>query len=283
MNRLLIVSFTLVFASSCYQPSDGLARLEELYPTPPPPAPVDPGAPDDLGTPMCAGLGGSWAVRLVQPATISPLGQPWDLQLYDLFLAKLSTDGARMELRFCNQDVSIFADGEPLTLGQPKTPQALKDALYATPFEVPVTGSSLDSTQLAWLWGVQNLADPLNDALPTKQDFATSDKDFDQDNDGNPGVTVDVVTPAGKRYMVRRAKLSFGAGAMTIDNKWLTGKLSSQVEEIALGATNSQLETAAPLTMKDDQVVFQFRCVGATYTCASHTKDHRIIFKDAPK
>lgn len=283
MNRVLISCLSLALISSCYQPSDGLERLEELYPTPQP-KPVDTTCGEaNLGEQMCLGLGGNWAVRLVQPATISPLGQPWDLKLYDLFLGKLSSDGSQMELRFCNQDVSIFADGEPLTLGQPKTPQALKDALYATPFEVPVTGSSLDSTQLAWLWGVQNLADPLNDALPTKQDFATSDKDFDQDNDGNPGVTVDVVTPAGKRYMVRRAKLSFGTGAMTIDNKWLTGKLSSQVEEIALGATNSQLETAAPLTMKDDQVVFQFRCVGATYTCASHTKDHRIIFKDAPK
>lgn len=282
MNRLLIVSFTLVFATSCYQPSDGLARLEELYPTPQPKI-VNPDDPDDLGTPMCSGLGGNWAVRLVQPATISPLGQPWDLQLYDLFLGKLSNDGSNMELRFCNQDVTIYADGQQLTLGQPKTPQALKDALYATPFEVPVTGSSLDNTQLAWLWGVQNLADPLTDALPTKQDYATSDKDFDQDNDGHQGVTVDVVSPPGQRYMVRRAKLSFVSGALTIDNKWLTGKLSSSVEEIALGATNSQLETAAPLTMKDDQVVFQFRCVGATYTCASHTKDHRIIFKDAPK
>jgi hypothetical protein len=283
MNRHFIACVSLALVSSCYQPSDGLERLEELYPTPQP-KPVDTSCGEaNLGEQMCLGLGGNWAVRLVQPATISPLGQPWDLKLYDLFLGKLSSDGSQMELRFCNQDVSIFADGAPLTLGQPKSPQALKDALYATPFTVPVTGSKLSDTQQAWLWGVQNLANPLTDALPTKQDYMSSNTEFDQDNDSHPGVTVDVVSPPGQRYMVRRAKLGFGEGKLSIDNKWLTGKLSSSVEEIALGATNAQLETAAPLTLKDDQVRYEFLCVGATYTCASLISDHQCRFKSAPR
>jgi hypothetical protein len=179
--------------------------------------------------------------------------------------------------------VTIYADGAELNLGQPKSPTKLKDALFATPFAIPVTGSKLNDTQQAWLWGVQNLVDPLNDPLPTKQTYMTSNTVFDQDTDGNPGVTVDVVLPAGQRYMVRRAKLSFGEGKLSIDNKWLTGTLSSSVEEIALGATNAQLETAAPLTMKNDQLRYEFLCVGATYTCESLIADHQCRFKNAPR
>lgn len=282
MNRLLITSLVVAFSASCAMKSDGLERLEELYPTPQPKV-ENPDAPDDLGTPMCTGLGGNWAVRLVQPATIAPLGEPWDLELYDLFLAKLSSDGTAMELRFCNQDVTIYADGQQQTLGQPKTPQALKDALYATPLLLPVTDGALTAPELAWLWGVKDLSDPLNDALPTKQTYQSDTHVFDQDSDSHPAVTVDVVSPAGQRYMVRRAKLTFGASKLTLNNQWVTGALTSKVEEIALGASSTLLETAAPLTMKDGQSAYQFRCVGAAYTCASHTRDHRIIFKDAPK
>lgn len=283
MKRLLTLCLSLAFTASCNLQSDGLERLEELYPTPKPTPPKPPDAPDDLGVQACNALGGNWAVRLVQPSTIAPLGEDWDLELYDLFLARLSNDGTAMELNFCDQDVTIYANGQLQTLGQPKTPQALKDALYATPLRVSVAGDSIDAPELAWLWGVENLADPLNDPLPTKQDYTTNPHDFDQDNDGHPGVTVDVVSPQGQRYMVRRAKLTFGPSTLHVGNKWVTGKLTSKVEEIALGASSSLLETAAPLALKENETTYQFMCVGASYSCKSHIKDHRYWFKNAPR
>lgn len=283
MNRhwLSLVS-ALALASSCGWKSDGLGRLEELYPTP---QPMDAGSgPIDLGTPMCSGLDGTWAVRLVQDASISPLGTPWKMTLIDLFLAQKSSAGTEMELRFCNQDVSIVASGQATNLGKTEVPAALKTALYATPLKVPLPGDgTFQAGELAWLWGLENLANPLTDPLPTKDNYMGDARVIDQDGDSQPGVTMHILSPMGDRYMVRRAALTFAKGNLSLNNLWLTGVLTSRIDESALGATNNLLLTPAPITVNADGTVYQFRCVGQTYTCASLEKDHAAVFKDAPK
>ena len=64
--RVLIL-ICVVVGAGCGWKSDGLERLEELYPTPKPP---DGGTmmtgTVDVGVPRCQGFAGTWAVRLVQ-------------------------------------------------------------------------------------------------------------------------------------------------------------------------------------------------------------------------
>ncbi len=276
---LLLLLATL----SCGEHSDGLERLEALYPTPKPKTeeerPID-----DIGTPMCNGLDGNWAVRLVQKGTIEPLGQPWDLTVTDLFLASKSQAGTEMQLRFCNQDVAILADGKRTTLGQPETPATLKSALYLHPLRVPLPGDgTFAARDVVWLWGLEGLANPLTDALPTKADYQGDARVIDQDNDSFPGVTVNVLSPSGQRYMVRRGIFTFEPGRLALSNQWLTGVLVHQLTEHALGASNTTLETAAPITPRAEGTMYQLRCVGSTYTCASLEKDHAALFKDAPR
>jgi hypothetical protein len=282
MNRQWpgLVAFALL-ASSCGWKSDGLERLEALYPTP---QPVDAGTtPVDVGTPRCSGLDGTWAVRLVQEATISPLGTPWKMTIIDLFLAQKSSAGTEMELRFCNQDVTIVASGQPSNLGKTEVPAALKAALYAAPVKVPLPGDgTFHAGDLAWLWGLEGLANPLTDPLPTKDDYLGNPHVVDQDDDMQPGVTMHVLSPPGDRFMVRRAVLSFAQGRLSLDNLWLTGVLTSRIDESALGATNNLLLTPAPITVNAAGTKYQFRCVGQTYTCASLERDHRAVFRDAP-
>lgn len=283
MNRYWIgLVASALLASSCGWKSDGLERLEELYPTP---QPVDAGTnPIDLGTPMCSGLDGTWAVRLVQDASISPLGTPWKMTLIDLFLAQKSSAGTEMELRFCNQDVTIIASGQPSNLGRTEVPAALKSALYDAPFRVPLPGDgTFHANDLAWLWGLEGLANPLTDPLPTKDNYMGDPHVVDQDGDSQPGVTMHILSPAGDRSMVRRAALSFAQGNLSLNNLWLTGVLTSRIDESALTATSPLLLTPAPITVNAAGTVYQFRCVGQTYTCASLEKDHAAVFKDAPK
>ncbi|MEW6435166.1 MAG: hypothetical protein AB1730_27005 [Myxococcota bacterium] len=272
----------LALASSCGWKSDGLERLEELYPTP---KLMDGGTgPVDIGTPNCSGLDGTWAVRLVQGATISPLGAPWDMTLIDLFLARKSSAGTEMELRFCNQDVTIVASGQATNLGKTEVPAALKTALYDAPLKVPLPGDgTFEASNLAWLWGLENLADPLTDPLPTRDNYLGDPNVVDQDGDSQPGVTMRILSPPGDRYMVRRAVLSFAKGDLSLNNQWLTGALSSRIDESALGATNNLLLTPAPITVNADGTKYQLRCVGQTYTCASLERDHRAVFRDAPQ
>lgn len=281
-RHLFLVVSLGVLAASCGWKSDGLERLEELYPTP---QAVDAGSgPIDIGTPMCTGLGGTWAVRLVQKATIAPLGQPWQMTLIDLFLAQQSQAGTAMELRFCNQDVSIIASGQATNLGKTQVPAALKSALYQAPLEVPLPGDgTFHAAELPWLWGLQNLANPLTDPLPTKDNYMGDPRVVDQDVDTQPGVTMNILSPQGDRYMVRRAALAFADGTLSLDNQWLTGVLTSRIDESALGATNGLLLTPAPITVLAEGTVYEFRCVGATYTCEALARDHAELFKNAPK
>jgi hypothetical protein len=281
-RHLFIVLALGVVAASCGWKSDGLERLEELYPTP---EPVDAGSgPVDIGTPMCTGYGGNWAVRLVQKATIAPLGQPWNMTLIDLFLAQKSQAGTSMDLRFCNQDVTIVASGQSTDLGKTQVPAALQTALYAAPLSVPLpSDGTFHASDLPWLWGLKDLANPLTDPLPTKDNYVGDPRVVDQDTDTKPGVTMHILSPMGDRYMVRRAVFSFANGTLSLDNQWLTGGLTSRIDESALGASVSLLLTPAPITVLADGTVYEFRCVGATYTCESLARDHRLVFKDAPK
>jgi hypothetical protein len=276
------LAVALAFASSCGWRSDGLERLEQLYPSP---KPVDAGeAAFDLGSPRCSGLDGRWAVRLVQDATIAPLGAPWKMTIIDLFVAQRSASSAAMELRFCNQDVSILASGQATNLGRTEVPAALKAALAATPLAVPLPGDgTFRADELAWLWGLQGLSQPLTEPLPTRGDFMGDARVVDEDGDGQPGVTLRIVSPMGDRQMVRRAALTFQQGTLSLNNQWLTGGLTSRIDESALGASNNLLLTPAPITVNADGTRYQLRCVGEAFTCAALERDHVAIFKDAPR
>lgn len=280
MSRLLLV--LVVALGGCGWKSDGLERLEELYPTRVP-AVVDAGSgPIEIGAPKCSGFDGRWAVRLVQQGSIAPLGEPWGMGVTDLFLADSS--GQSFSLQFCDQQVVITTSGGATDLGRSKVPAALQAALARNPVTLALPGDGTFSANgLVWLWGLRGLANPLTELLPNKDDYLGDTRVWDQDEDGKPGVTLGILAPAGDRYMVRRAVWSFAPGKLTFDNQWIAGALTAAITEGGLDATNALLLTPAPITPKAAGSVYQLRCVGATYTCAALSVDHPQLFKDAPR
>ena len=283
--RLLLAAMAALALTACGWKSDGLARLDELGP-PAAAAGPDTGShgPIDLGSPQCRGLGGNWALMLVEPGTIAPLGEPWKLTVTDLFLARTEAGARAVELTFCDQVTRIVTSGGATDLGRSKVPDALRAALAKAPVVVALPGDgTFQATDQVWLWGLRDLPNPVTDALPTKDDFASDPHLWDQDGDGNPGVTMNILAPAGDRYMVRRARWTFAPAHLTLDNAWLTGTLTASIEENALGASTALLLTSAPITPKADGAVYQFRCVGSTYTCPALAQDYAELFKDAPR
>jgi hypothetical protein len=278
--RLAAIALVLC---SCGWKSDGLERLEELYPTK---APVIPDAGStaviDLGTPKCSGFDGTWAVRLVQKGNISPIGEAWGMVVTDLFLA--DSAGQTFSLRFCDQQVAITTTTAATDLGRSKVSAELQATLARSPVVLALPGDgTFRATDLVWLWGLTGLASPLTDALPNKDNYAGDARVWDQDSDGKPGVTLGILAPAGDRYMVRRAVWSFAPGKLTFDNLWITGALSAAITESGLDATNALLLTPAPITPKAEGSVYQLRCVGSTYSCGALAVDHPQLFKDAPR
>ncbi len=270
---------------------DGLARLQQLHPAPPAPAaasgagcglPDAPGATTTAPSSGCLGLlSGQWAVRLVQFANISPLGPPaWNLTISDLFLASLSGDKASLQLAFCDEETALTDDtGSPQTLGQNTIPPALAKALAAAPFVVPLPGDgTLHAGGLVWLWGLRGLADPATDPLPSDADAGTV---WDQDGDGNPGVTVDVLSPQGEIYMVKRAIFDFAEGSVA--SGWITGPLQFSIDQQVLGASTSILDATVPISPRSGCTsVYQFKCVDPGFDCASLVQGYRSIFANAP-
>ena len=277
-----ITAVVALLSCGCGWKSDGLARLEEQYPTPLPIAnDAGPVAVIDVGTPKCSGFAGKWAVRLVQNGTISPLGEPWKILINDLFLA--DSDGQSFSLRFCDQQTSITTSGGATDLGRTKVPDATRAALARIPIQIQVASNgTFGATDLVWFWGLKGLTQPLTEVLPTKDNFTGDARVWDQDEDGKPGVTLQVLAPMGDRYMIRRSVWTFAPGKLTFDNLWITGVLTSAIEEHGLGATNMLLLTPAPITSKVDGTRYELRCVGETYACASLAKDSTELFKDAP-
>jgi hypothetical protein len=293
MKKAISLVLGAALLAGCGWTADGPARLEEEYPTPPPPAAdktcddlakID-GQPSgrdiDVGETSCMGLlQGRWAVRLVERGTMAPLGEVWDISLNDLFIAELSEDKKAVELHFCDQIAKLVAPSGALNFGETRVPAKLKSVLHDRPISIPIVDGSLSARDLTWLWGLKSMTDPVNDPLPTE---ASDPRVFDEDTDGNPGVTLTISFPAGDRYMVRRALWSFDKSTTSADNAWITGSLAFDVDEVALGATDPSLMTVAPITSRTSCNSYQMRCVGPDYGCEQLAQDYLDLFADAPK
>jgi len=272
----LTMVFALMLNASCGWRSDGIERLDQVHPLP---DAGDAGVeiPDvQLGDVGGSGLPGHWAVLLYQPGKVHPAGlDPWGITINDLFVADIDPAGTSAALTFCNQVVESES-----TMGLSTIPQKLIDALAASPLVIAFpSDGTFGASDVAWLWGVQGLSEPVSDALP--EDKADSHL-LDEDGDGNPGVTVQVKSPDGERYMVRRSVWDFKKAGPTADNQWITGELEFTVEEHALGATNPLLETVAPIEPSAHGPKYVLRRVNSEYACASLVEEWRGVFEGAP-
>jgi hypothetical protein len=285
-----------VFA--CQWGENGVARLEQLNP-PPDGAVSEGGAPSngsscalpddpDAGSPespstSCLGLiSGQWAVRLVQFENIAPLGPSdvWNLTITDLFLASPSNDATSLALTFCGEENSLTnSNGQPEALGENTVPPPLVTALANAPLSVPLPGNgTIQASQVVWLWGLRNLANPATDPLPNNADAGTV---WDQDMDGNPGVTVDVVSPMGEIYLVKRAVLDFAQSSGS--GGWYIGSLQSTIDQSIVGATSVVLDINVPITTNSNCTsVYQVKCVDPSFTCASLVQGYQTLFANAP-
>lgn len=262
MIRLLTIILLLcaiAVAASCGWKADGVARLDEIAPL------ADAGdagsaLPDaSFGDAGGTGLPGHWAVHFTEPGNVAPQGlEPWAITINDYFIAEIDEAATSARLTFCDQIVLSES-----TMGLSTTPELLKTALAAEAVVIPLPGNgTFSSADVAWTWGVKNLADPVHGPLV--------DHAYDQDGDGNPGVTVDVKNPDGQRYMVRRSVWQFEEGTLAADSKYLKGRLAFTVEESALGATSDLLLTVAPITPITRGSIYEFNRVEASYTCKDY-------------
>ncbi len=236
---------SLLSLSGCWE-TDGLDLLDEMYP-PDGDADLDAELQEiDLGEVSGEGLPGRWAMKMTLHGTIKPLSTDLDLSLTNYFIADINEDGSLMRLTFCQQDSDInaeFAKSELLD----ETAEKLRETLIDVPLEG--AGDKLPANTVGWTWGVQ-MEDPINDSFPTEKDDS---RIFDQDEDGNPGVSVHIVLGDATRYMARRSVWNLSDGVLTADkdgqkDQWILGTIDTfQIDEKAVGASDPMYEATAPI------------------------------------
>jgi hypothetical protein len=100
--------------------------------------------------------------------------------------------------------------------------------------------ASLFMPEFAQVQGA-HLADPANGALPTT---AADPQVFDQDGDGNPGVTIKLGgLVSGDLYVVQRQKTDLSGVATSADR--VAGLYGFMSEQVILGASSAFLQSAA--------------------------------------
>jgi hypothetical protein len=182
-----------------------------------------------------------------------------------------------MDLIFCDE-IPVVDSGDAGIEFTTRTTPSLRAALAASPLEVALGGGSmsLPAQKLMWTWGLKGIIQ--TDPMPTTSGDA---KVFDQDDDGHPGVTVEVAgLMTGQRYMVKRAMWDLSAGVLSTDRIWLSGTLSYTLEEEPLGADPVMLAQKTPITPKDGSS-YAFRRVGQM-TCESLLAHLDDVFSTAP-
>jgi len=275
-SRSLAVLATalLLGATACDWETDGAARLSEQYhpdidadlpAEATPDIVVDEGGNYDLDPgeiPM--GLEGLWAVRIQQQGEISPLGGPYPITTSDYFVGTVEPVGTKMSLTFCDEVPVIDSASAGLEFIT-RTPKALQEALAEVPVDLALgeAAAGLPGQQQMWTWGLKDIS--RTEPLPTE----VNDKVWDQDDDGKPGVTVEVdgSSGKGKRYMVKRVIWNLSPGTLLADGLRLAGTLTYVLEEQPLDADPPLFKQAAPITPVDGSA-FLMRRVGAM-DCAS--------------
>jgi len=266
----------LVAVSSCDWQADGSQRLEGLIP--------------EAQEAVCAAqevvalevgevtgdsLAGTWALKKVGHASIAkPVAM--DLTITDLFLVQVPPDRSVMTWTFCDQAVASTS----ALFGGTTTPAALQADLALVPLVFPLNGSdTIPGGHGVWSWGVQGL--PEDEALPEAADDAQL---WDQDGDGHPAVTVEVISPKGHRYMARRERFDLMPATLSEDGQRLDGDFALlAVEEHAYGADNPLLKTVAPMTPAAEGNTFSLRRVPPGYTCAEVRAAREALFPSAPE
>jgi|GEM_PF-4953635 len=246
ITRLILIAVVLAFTIplfNCNMETLGVDLLEEKKT-------VD--GDEDLEAVDLEGTEGSktWAMRELMHAGIDLLEEGTITSYLDLTSYWVVTfdDDNNMSRQLCH-----FQFG-PVMGTQVIVDDAVASKLTADDMQWTVDGASYIAADYAWIWGA-NISNPLTDALPDSPDDSRL---FDQDEDGNPAVTVSVVADQtgdlmGRRYMVRRSIVNSYSGEKSEDGEWIEGTFNFSLDDYVVGLEedSNPLIGSVPLTMQD--------------------------------
>lgn len=225
-------------------------------------------------------LVGTWAELQVYPeiTTIPFLNATVTRTSVVLLRVEITQTGSSLLLTqtYCSTDIdsgtflvsTVIPDAFLVSLGEASRPASLDASGTTIRFDQP------------WYTEVRGcrLADPVNDPLPTSAD---DPRVFDQDGDGNPGLTVRVSIlgiAAGEVYVVQRVRYRLSGMVVTPDR--IEGLIEWKNDQVTLDATSSFLEanTNSHPDPAPEHSYFVFRRIQPDTLCEEIEEERKALF-----
>lgn len=194
-------------------------------------------------SPDVTDISGHWAFQttgsqLVQAPAIS---NPFHTRVVSLLLVDLTETGTSVTMKasYCAQHVET--DSVEQTVLPDPFVKALAPYTRSGTYEVTGGVGHFKMPDFPEVLGAK-LANPMTDALPTDP---TDSRVFDQDKDGNPGMTIKLTGLIdGTAYVVQRLISSYDGAALTKDH--LQGKLGFSSEQVILDSNPIVIKNQSP-------------------------------------
>jgi hypothetical protein len=257
-KRLLLVGFALIVLAAL-PPATGQQASES----------EDPGL---LWDPS-----GAWAMKQVTAdiATMPIIGER-TRTITSLLRVKIEKDEASFLVRETLCATTIDDGSMLVSTTIPKSFLLSVETVMRTARLEPVETSGEAPVRIVFAWSSQvlgaRLDDPENDPLPTDP---SDPRVFDQDGDGNPGMTVKVAVMGmikGDVYVVQRNRNRL-IGTVTSPDT-IEGQIEWENEQVVLGASSSWFETEAQGARHPDpeRHVFIARRIDDSIDCSEIAK-----------
>jgi hypothetical protein len=222
-------------------------------------------------------VSGKWAYLEVQSLLVQAPGyaEPFSNLVISLLLLDQTQAGTDVagQGSFC--DRYTFCPTAPTSL-----PDALVGALPDISYQGVYGADGSFGFGPVYLVLGATLADPTDSSsLPTTKD---DPRVFDQDNDGNPGITVVLVRPvAGKIYSVQWIRMKPQGSSIASDR--IQGLLDFATKENVLQSDPALIQQLSPTTSVDSDAchsTFQMLRVAADMDCGTLKDQELTLFPD---
>lgn len=220
-------------------------------------------------------LSGTWGKLAKVNSSASAMGIESKTTIFRYGLVTLQVQGESVQVADRPCDIqSESTGGSSISF-----PQALINSLPEREYSYQLQGSQLTLQNGVEILGAK-LANPLTDPMPSSKDEPTV---FDTDNDGNPGISVEVrakalITIKGTMYIAQRQIWNEQLDLLAPDT--IKGKLVWQQEQKILGSSNRILSSVVPNVTALDSFITLKKLADNT-TC-DDLKQQKDVLLNAP-
>jgi hypothetical protein len=229
---------------------------------------ASPYAPSAASDPPSAKYQGTWGMLFTSAVRVDnvPIVSRLNSVSIELVLVKSTWSGADVawSLKWCDEHVKNFLDNDlpafdlfKVVVPDLATNSVLVGSVTGKSVPALAPGATFDTSMFLDLRGARGLANPATDPLPTYRDLTNQ---WDQDRDGNPGLTKNVTgSLTGDLYQAQRTTAIFHVGV--VDANHLQGMMTTTAAATVLGATKMDLINDSVTSAHPDNTRTYFRAV----------------------